>query len=227
MKTLLKKLVYHPKVARRLSCLLATIHQKSYTLLGAFASASEGGLHPKHRLIRYHIFFIDNVSENDTVLDVGCGNGALLKDVVSKTKAPAVGVEISLENVEAAKRRTFGINNIEIINCDIWEYKDNRSFDVIMLSNVLEHLEERVKLLKHLKEQFKPKKIIIRVPMFERDWLVPYKKELGIEWRLDNTHKVEYTESEFKREMEEAGFSIKIVFYKWGEVWAVAVPNIR
>lgn len=208
MKKVLTEILFKPAIAQRITRLLVKIHQKSYSYIGSFASASEGGLHPKHRLINYHKFFVDNVSEGDIVLDVGCGNGALLKDVAMKTNNVVVGVEISKENVKSAKTSLSGLPNAEIIQCDIWEFKDDRLFDTIMLSNVLEHLDRRPVLLRYLIENFRPKIFLIRVPMFEREWLVPYKKELGIESRLDTTHKTEYTEDEFRNELAKADLDI-------------------
>lgn len=227
MKKFLKKILYNPFIARKITRLLVKIHQVIYSYIGPFASATEGGLHPKHRLINYHKFFVDNVSEGDIVLDIGCGNGALLRDVAIKTNALAVGVEILKNNVKSAKTRLSGLPNVEIIQGDIWEFEDNRHFDSIMLSNVLEHLDRRPELLKHLNEEFKPNKFLIRVPMFEREWLVPYKKELEIESRLDSTHKTEYTEDEFRNELAKAELDIQKLIFRWGEMYAVAVPSLR
>lgn len=225
MKKLLQKILFHPLIARKITGLLARIHQLSYAYVGAFAVASEGGLHPKHRLMNYHMFFLNNLSEGDRVLDVGCGNGALLKDIAGKTAATAVGVEISEDNVKLAQKRLSALTNAEIIHSDIREYKGNKQFDAIVLSNVLEHIERRAELLQYLKTQFAPKKLLIRVPMFEREWLVPYKKELGIEWRLDKTHITEYTEAEFRDEMSSAGLDIKKIIFRWGEIYAVLTPS--
>lgn len=224
MKSLFKKFLFIPPIAKKITTLLARIHQVSYAYLGAFACAAENGLHPKHRLMKYHNFFIDNVSQGDRVLDIGCGNGALLRDIVIKTDAPAIGVEITKENVELAKNALFDLQNVQIIQSDILEFDSNIDCDVIILSNVIEHINNRVELLKNLTNHFKPKKILIRVPMFEREWLVPFKKELGIEWRLDPTHHIEYTESEFRDEMSAAGLELESIIFKWGEIYTVATP---
>ena len=178
-------------------------------------------LHPKHRLIKYHAFFIDNVKKGDTVLDIGCGNGVLLKNVAMKTEVLAVGIENKENNVETAKKSIADLPNAVIIHSDIREYQENKHFDTVILSNILEHLDNRAELLNRLRVQFTPEQFLIRVPMFERDWLVPYKKELGAEWRLDITHKIEYTENEFREEVEKAGLFIKSISFKWGEIYAV------
>lgn len=226
LKKVLKKILFNRVIARKITRLLAKIHQKSYSYIGPFASATEGGLHPKHRLINYHKFFVDNVSEGDIVLDIGCGNGALLKDVAMKTNNVVVGVEISNENVKSAKTSLSDLPNVEIIQCDIWEFEDDRSFATIMLSNVLEHLDRRPELIKHLNEEFRPNRFLLRVPMLEREWLVPYKKELDIESRLDITHKTEYTEDEFRNELAKANLDIQKLIFRWGEMYAVAVPSL-
>lgn len=226
MKSILKKLLYRPSIANRVTRILAKVHHLSYAYLGAFASASEGGLHPKHRLMKYHTFFVDNVSEGDSVLDMGCGNGELLKDIVIKTNAPAAGIELSEINVEKARKALADFPKTEIIHSDIWKYDDHKQFDIVILSNVLEHFDTRVGLLQHLCKTFNPEKLLIRVPMFEREWLVPYKKELGIEWRLDNTHYIEYTEAEFRDEIAAAGLDIKNIMFQWGEMYAVVTPII-
>lgn len=202
------------------------MHTQSYKLCGMFSLALEkNGLHPKHRLTRYHDFFLDNIKEGMTVLDIGCGNGALLKSIALKTKALAVGVELSDANVALAEVRLSGLDNVEVKHSDVNEYIDERTFDTIVLSNVLEHLDNRSELLKSLNEKFRPKQFLIRVPMFEREWVVPYKKELGVEWRLDRTHKTEYTEDEFKQELAGAGLQIKEMIFRWGEMYAVVLSS--
>ena len=42
--------------------------------------------------------------------------------------------------------------------------------DVIVLSNVLEHIEHRVSFLKSLVSEVRPQKVLIRVPYFKREY---------------------------------------------------------
>ncbi len=224
IKNSLKKILFNPPIARKIVKVLAGFHQSVYFYLGAFAVASEGGIHPKHRLMNYHQFFVNNLFPGEQVLDVGCGNGSLLKDIAIKTQAIAVGVELSGDNVKSAEKLLSDFPKVKIIHSDIRDYNNDNHFDAIVLSNVLEHLDGRVAFLQHLKTHIKPEKFLIRVPMFEREWLVPFKKELGIEWRLDSTHHIEYTESEFRDEMSAAGLEIEIIMFKWGEIYTVATP---
>ena len=74
------------KIYKTLTKFALKLHNFSYKLATRLAIRAEGGLHPKHRLMNYHKFFVDNVSPEDTVLDMGCGNGALTFDVAQKAK---------------------------------------------------------------------------------------------------------------------------------------------
>lgn len=63
------------------------------------------------------------------------------------------------------------------------------------------------------------------VLVFERDWRVPFKQELGIEWRLDHTHETEYTLESFQEEADMAGLKIAHLEVRWGEIWSELVPH--
>jgi hypothetical protein len=93
------------------------------------------------------------------------------------------------------------------------------------LSNVLEHITNRTDFLCDIVSRTCPEKILIRVPLFDREWRVPLKKELNLDWRLDPEHKTEYTIQSFENEMKESGLSIKSMQIRWGEIWAVVKPD--
>ena len=67
--------------------------------------------------------------------------------------------------------------------------------------------------------------MIIRVPLFERDWRVPLKREIGVDYRLDSTHFIEYTQEGFLEELREAKLKATHVEVRWGEIWSVAAPR--
>jgi hypothetical protein len=95
-----------------------------------------------------------------------------------------------------------------------------KSYDVVVLSNVLEHLHGRPEFLKKVQKLTQAKRFFIRVPLFERDWRVPLKKELGVEWRLDPDHKTEYTLYSFANDVKDAGLQIEHLEVRWGEIWS-------
>ncbi len=194
-------------------------HSFTYALAGLFAvKASRDGLHPKHRIMNYHKFFVDNIDENDTVLDIGCGNGALTYDVANKAKR-LVGIDFNSENISIAKKR-YSRENVKYICGNALTDLPKEKFDAIILSNVLEHIENRIDFLKVLKE-IAPR-FLIRVPMLNRSWIDLYKKELGLEYRLDKSHFIEYTFEGFKEELGKAGLAVLDCIIQFGEIWVVA-----
>ena len=64
------------------------------------------------------------------------------------------------------------------------------------------------------------KRFLFRVPLIDREWLVAYKKEMGVEYRLDPTHFIEYTLEQFKDELKQANITIKQVDIRFGEIYA-------
>ena len=192
-----------------------------YTLEGRLAIQYNGGIHTKHRHLRYHDFFVSRIPAGAQVLDIGCGIGAVAYDIAERAGAIVTGIDISEHNVDIARER-FSHPNLTYILGDALEYLPDSRFDIVILSNVLEHLPERPAFLRRVHENTKAERFLIRVPLFERDWRVPLKKELGIEWRLDGTHETEYTLESFATEMDEAKLDIVHQEVRWGGIWAEA-----
>lgn len=193
------------------------LHSFSYKLISYLAIKYENGLHPKHRLIGYHEFFTDNIGSEDKVLDIGCGNGSLAKDIAKVAKS-VLGVDIDDKLIEKAKRKNSA-PNLEYKALDATKDLSDQKFDVIVMSNVLEHIEHRVDFLKKIKPL--ANKFLFRVPMIDREWVTLYKKEFGMDYRLDTTHFTEFTFAQFKDEFEKAGYRIENHTVQFGEIWAV------
>lgn len=208
---------------RILSIIVLHIHNWAYKTVTRLAVRAGDGLHPKHRLMNYHAFFVDRVLETDRVLDIGCGNGALAFDVAKKAKE-VVAIDLEPKNIEKATR-SFSRKNISYRVADATKDLGGEVFDVILLSNVLEHIEHRVEFLQKIRSL--APKILLRVPMIDRDWLTLYKKELGVEWRLDPTHFTEYTLEMFMSELAVAGFKIQSYSIQFGEIWCVVHPVLH
>ncbi len=179
----------------------------------------EGGVHVKHRLTRYHEFFVDRVRAGERVLDLGCGYGAVAYSIASRAGAIVTGIDLSAENIAQALQR-FSHPNLRFIEGDFRTDLPQEPFDIIVMSNVLEHIEHRVQFLRDVQERFAPKRWLIRVPMFNRDWRVPLRKELGMCYFSDETHFIEYTDEAFVAEMEAAGLAVAHMQINWGEIWA-------
>jgi 2-polyprenyl-3-methyl-5-hydroxy-6-metoxy-1,4-benzoquinol methylase len=198
-----------------------------YPFLGEAAIAVEGGIHPKHRILRYHDYFVSRIRPGERVVDLGCGIGALAASIAERAQANVVGVDWSAKNLSKARTLSSarGIQPMpRFIEDDITTCRVEGTFDVVVLSNVLEHLVDRPRLLRTWREWYEPKKFLIRVPAIDRDWRPLYKKDLGVEWRLDDTHETEYTRGQLESELGEAGLSITECQTRFGEYWLSAVP---
>ena len=197
---------------------LCRVDNAVYRAMSLAAVGYDGGLHVKHRLTRYHDFFVERVAPGARVLDVGCGPGALAADLARGRDARVTGVDFDAAAIAAARRRfddprlTFRVGDARAL--------DDEHFDVVILSNVLEHLDDRIDFLRDITARTGARHVLIRVPLFERDWRVPLKRELGIEHRLDPTHRIEYTLDEFEDEVAKAGLALTERQVRWGEIWA-------
>lgn len=218
MLALLKRLP--PDRALRL---LFRMEQWLYYLQGQLAIEYGDGVHTKHRHMNYHDFFAQRIAAGERVLDIGSHNGAVAYDVAAQAGARVVGLEIDPQRVAAARER-HAHPRVEYRVGNALEDLHEESFDVVILSNVLEHLPERPAFLRRVQTQAAPARFLIRVPLFERDWRVPLKRELGVEWRLDPTHETEYTLESFASEMAAAGLRITHQEVRWGEIWAEVIP---
>lgn len=179
------------------------------------------GIHPKHSLTNYHQFFIDRIKDGQKVLDVGCGNGSVTISLAKKlSKSSIVGIDINKKNIEFAKqmKKKNKLKNLKFIYGDINDQSEIVS-DVIILSNVLEHIADRTLFLENVLKLSGAKTFLIRVPNFKRDWQIAFRKELGIYYFSDNDHKIEHTIEELKYELKEVNLSMKETISVWGEIW--------
>ncbi|HJO92896.1 MAG TPA: class I SAM-dependent methyltransferase [Victivallales bacterium] len=224
MKKLLKNIIYNKVMAIVFIKLLLKLHNKLYFIISNYSVLLNNGIHPKHKILKYKEWFLDNINENDVILDIGSNTGMMV-DVLS-TKAKFVyGIEINKEMVKIAKDQ-YKKSNIELICADAtrFDYSKLKSIDCITLSNVLEHIKYREEFLADIIKSVKwtnNPKILIRVPSIERDWITIYKKELGIDYRLDDTHYIEFTKKQFQGEMRHFNLSIDLIECRFGEIFSI------
>ena len=207
--------------ARSLKFLLR-LDSALYKLQGQLSIVYGNGIHPKYRLMNYHDCFVMRIFSNDHVMDIGCGIGAVAYDV-AQVAARVVGMDIEKKNIKCASEH-YTHPNLVLRVGDILQAFPDEKYNVVILSNVLEHLPECPVFLRRVQKTLKPERFLIRVPLFERDWRAPLKKELGVEWRLDGTHEIEFTIETFAAEMREAGLVVKHLEVRWGEIWTELLP---
>lgn len=205
--------------------LLLRLDNRLYGATGSEAIRYGKGTHVKRRFTRYIDHFALKATQLDgPFLDVGCSTGEMASSIAKTTSCEVTGIDFNEESVKKAKLR-HRHHNLNFLVGDITTAKLAGSFKTVILSNVLEHITNREHFIAQLIKTYNVDHFLIRVPNFERDWRVPLKQELGVEYFLDSTHEVEHKPLELQKEIESAGLTIQEIEYKWGEIWVVAQTN--
>ena len=120
-----------------------------------------------HQIINHRMTYIlDQINtkniKNLKILDVGCGGG-IVCEPLARLGAKVTGIDFSPNNIKAAKIHSEK-NKLKInyIYKDVEKLKLEEKFDIILMFEVLEHLDNWKKTIKNIKKNLnKNGKIII------------------------------------------------------------------
>ena len=95
------------------------------------------------------------------ILDLGCGGG-LVSESLAKLGAVVTGVDFVKENIKIASDHASKNNlNINYINQNIEKLKIKKKFDVIIMFEILEHLDDWKVFIMKIKKNLKRNGILI------------------------------------------------------------------
>lgn len=100
------------------------------------------------------------VERGASVLDIGCGDGAALEYLVKTKSIVPFGIELSSQAAQMAKRRKIPV---KVQDITIPNFKLDRKYDFIVMSEVLEHIPNPEQVLMKLVGHFK-KGLIVTIP---------------------------------------------------------------
>jgi len=190
-------------------------------LVDAAAIRYDGGVHAKHRLTGYPDFFVERIKPGERVLDLGCGDGDVAYALAARAGAIVTGIDLVEARIREARIR-FAHPGLTFEVGDATRDIPDVPVDVVVASNVLEHIERRVEFLRTVQGRARPDRWLIRVPAIDRDWRVPLRRELGLFHFSDPTHFTEYTPSTLEAELRAAGLTMTHLQINWGELWIEA-----
>jgi SAM-dependent methyltransferase len=138
----------------------------------------------------------------ESVLDAGCGQGDLLSELLSEfPNIRPHGVDLSGTAIELARAKIPG-GHFQLV--DIERECLNETFDLVICSEVLEHIQDDVSALRHLASMTKGHLVVSTVQGRTRSFEV---QRAG--------HVRSYGKGELVQKVENAGFrALKVV--EWG-----------
>ena len=88
--------------------------------------------------------FLDGIHDGARVLDYGCNDGWVSREVNRcKPRCEVSGADINPAALKTARRRGGGVEYFDARNGEL----NGKTFDVVILSHVLEHVHARLELL--------------------------------------------------------------------------------
>ncbi|WP_250318091.1 class I SAM-dependent methyltransferase [Pedobacter sp. B4-66] len=98
------------------------------------------------------------IKKGMTVLDVGCGTGAISKDIaqlIGQT-GKVTGIDNTSKFIESGKLTYHNITNLELIHIDLFDFQPIEKFDLIVAARVLQWLSNPKQALLKMKSLLKP-----------------------------------------------------------------------
>ena len=138
------------------------------------------------------------ISDGMKILDIGCSNGSLINKINSNKNLEIHGIDISSKAIKYSKNK--GLQNTQVMDADKLKYGD-KEFDIIIASDVLEHIENDNDALLEWKRVLKDNGFaIIFVPAIMALWSHN---------DIYSEHFRRYEKSQFRRRLINSGFNIE------------------
>ncbi len=142
---------------------------------------------------------------NGRALEIGCGSGGLLQDVVGMGWQ-AVGIDFDAAAVTAAREKGLDVHVGDLASQSFAD----QSFDAVLMNHVIEHLPDPVATLKEIKRIMRPRGRLLCVTPNSRSW---GSRRFANNWRgLEPPRHIQiFTRDSLRHAAKQAGISRAIV----------------
>ena len=152
---------------------------------------------------KYLLDLLKDAPKNSKVLDIGCSSGIFLKDLKKLGFKPENLFGIDISEIAIDNCKANGIQNCFVM--DAQNITLTETFDIIIASDCLEHLQDDKKALKNWKNLLKiGGQMYVFVPAFMSLW--SYHDEV-------NMHHRRYTKAELKSKIQAENLEIQKASY--------------
>ncbi len=149
---------------------------------------------------------------DDTILDIGCGNGIMLERIAHACDCRLIGTDISEDALEIAKRRLVG-TNVEFLRCPVDDMPlEDATVDKALTINTLYFWEDLTSGFEEIARVLKPEGIFIGTHYTNRALESYSHTQFGYRMR---------TEQEVVSAAEIAGFTVQIQPVMGGRAYCV------
>lgn len=156
---------------------------------------------------------LDSLPRGLNVLDVGCGSGVHGAELKRIYGHRVVGVDLSDTSIVKAKTRLAEAYVADVTRPELYPFFDNQKFDVIVFSDILEHLYDPADVLtRHFQLLAPGGHVLISLPNVAiwnvRLELLAGRFEYQDTGTLDRTHIRFFTHNTFRRFLQDAGLHV-------------------
>lgn len=173
-----------------------------------------------------HDLILKLIKPNSNILDIGCSKGYLACQL-KKKGCIITGIDNNKEDLLSAKKECN-----KTILLDISREKITGKYDIIILGDILEHLQDPLTLLKSLKKNLKEKGyILISVPngvnIYARIKILFGNFDYEEKGIFDKTHLRFFTLKSIKKLIKDSGYSITEIKYSPIPIYLIdSLPKI-
>lgn len=165
-------------------------------------------------------FIKKKVTGNTSVCDIGCEYGDLSYSIACIAK-DVTSIDCDKNAIDIAKK-IYNRSNLNFVWSDAFSYLNSmdKKFNVLILSHVLEHIEDPESFLNKAKNHFEF--IYIEVPDFDKNYLNHYRLHMGNDLIYsDNDHVNEFDRMEIKSLLSKCSLRILDEEYRFGvqKIW--------